>query len=120
MSSAVDSRIVIVLTTLGADADAAALAKTLIEERLVACVNIMPMTTVYCWKGKIEHNPEQQLFIKTTAARVEELETRLLQLHRYEVPEFLVVRVDASTEIYRPSTIAFPPCRSKNPRARAM
>ena len=101
MSSVVDSRIVIVLTTLGADVDAAALAKILIEERLVACVNIMPMTTVYCWKGKIEHNPEQQLLIKTTASRVEDLETRLLELHRYEVPEFLVIRVDASTEVYR-------------------
>jgi len=101
VSTAVDSRIVIVLTTLGADTDAAALAKTLIEERLVACVNIMPMTTVYCWKGKIEHNPEQQLLIKTTAAKVEDLETRLMELHRYEVPEFLVIRVDASTEVYR-------------------
>ena len=101
MISAVDSRIVIVLTTLSADADADALAQTLIEERLVACVNVLPVKTVYGWKGKIERSPEQQVLLKTTAGRVQALETRLLQLHGYEVPEFLVVRVDAAADTYR-------------------
>lgn len=82
----------IVLTTLGADADATALARTLVEERLAACVNILPpMTSVYRWAGRLEQDREQQLIIKTTAARLSALEARLRALHPYELPEFLVL-----------------------------
>jgi periplasmic divalent cation tolerance protein len=82
----------IVLTTLGADADAAALARTLVEERLAACVNILPpMTSVYSWKGQLEQDRERQLIIKTTAVRVAALEARLRALHPYQLPEFLVL-----------------------------
>jgi len=83
---------VIVLTTLGAQTDAAAFARVLVDERLAACVNILPvMTSVYRWKGTIEEDREQQLVIKTTSDRVEALEARLRELHPYELPEFLVV-----------------------------
>lgn len=92
---------VIVLTTIGADADAAVLARTLVQERLAACVNILPpMTSVYRWKGQIEQDREQQLLIKTTAGRVAALETRLRALHSYEVPEFLVIRVTGGSDAY--------------------
>jgi len=87
----------IVLTTLGADADAVALARTLVEEHLAACVNILPpMTSVYRWKGQLEQDREQQLIIKTTAARLDALEARLRALHPYELPEFLVLEAAAS------------------------
>ena len=80
------------LTTLGAGADAAALARTLVEERLAACVNILPpMRSVYRWKGAIETEAEQQLVIKTSADRLDALEARLLALHPYETPELLVL-----------------------------
>jgi len=83
----------IVLTTLGADADAAALARILVEERLAACVNILPpMTSVYRWQGKVEQEREQQIVIKTASDRVPALEARLRQLHPYELPEFLVLQ----------------------------
>jgi periplasmic divalent cation tolerance protein len=82
----------VVLTTIGASADAAALARTLVEERLAACVNILPvMTSIYRWRGRIEVEPEQQLLIKTASNRVADLERRLKELHPYEVPEFLVL-----------------------------
>ena len=84
----------IVLTTLGAQTDAAAFARVLVDERLAACVNILPvMTSVYRWKGTIEEDREQQLVIKTTSDRVEALEARFRELHPYELPEFLVVAV---------------------------
>jgi periplasmic divalent cation tolerance protein len=87
----------IVLTTLGADADAAGLARTLVEEHLAACVNVLPpMTSVYRWTGQIEQDHEQQLIIKTTAVRVAALEARLRALHPYELPEFLVLDAAAS------------------------
>jgi periplasmic divalent cation tolerance protein len=90
-------KLVLVLTTLGADADAAALARTLVEERLAACVNVLPaMTSIYRWKGSVEENREQQLLIKTAPDRVEALATRLRQLHPYELPEFILLNGDAS------------------------
>ena len=87
----------VVLTTLGADADAAALARALVEERLAACVNVLPaMTSIYRWKGSVEQEREQQLVIKTTAGRVEALAARLRELHPYELPEFIVLDAAAS------------------------
>jgi periplasmic divalent cation tolerance protein len=91
------SSIAIILTTLGADADAAALARTLVEERLAACVNVLPpMTSTYRWKGAVEQDREQQLVIKTRADRVAALQARLKTLHPYELPEFLVLDANAS------------------------
>jgi periplasmic divalent cation tolerance protein len=96
------SEIAIVLTTIGADADAAALARTLVEERLAACVNVLPvMTSVYRWKGTIEQDREQQLVIKTTRGAVEALETRLRALHPYELPELLVLHAADASRAYR-------------------
>jgi periplasmic divalent cation tolerance protein len=87
----------IVLTTLAAEADAAALARTLVEERLAACVNVLPeMTSVYRWKGDIEQDREQQLVIKTSAESIEALRARLRELHPYELPEFLVLNAQSS------------------------
>ena len=92
-----ESDAALVLTTLGADADAPALARTLVEERLAACVNVLPaMTSIYRWKGNVEQEREQQLLIKTTADRVEALAARLRELHPYELPEFIVVDAAAS------------------------
>jgi periplasmic divalent cation tolerance protein len=101
VSSAAESRAVIVLTTLSADADATSLARTLVEERLAACVNVLaPMTSTYRWKGSIEQDREQQLVIKTSSARVPALESRLRDLHPYELPEFLVLPVSTGSEAY--------------------
>ena len=101
MSSATDFQAVIVLTTLGADADASALARTLVEERLAACVNVLPpMLSTYRWKGNVEQDREQQLIIKTAADRVTALEARLRALHPYEVPEFLVIRLAGGSDAY--------------------
>lgn len=99
MSSSAE--VVLVLTTVGADADAAALARTLVEEGLAACVNIgAPMTSVYRWKGSIEQDREQPLVIKTTGDRLTALETRLRALHPYELPEFLVLSASGGSTAY--------------------
>ena len=101
MPRAEDSDAVIVLTTLAADADAGALARTLVAERLAACVNVLPvMTSVYRWQGRVEEEHEQQLVIKTGADRVAALAARFRELHPYEVPEFLVLRVSEGSDAY--------------------
>jgi periplasmic divalent cation tolerance protein len=95
------SDVVIVLTTLAADADGAALARTLVEEGLAACVNVLPpMTSVYCWKGAVEQDREQQLIIKTAASRVTDLEVRLKALHPYDLPEFLILSTSGGSSEY--------------------
>ena len=84
----------IVLTTIGSETDALGLARTLIDERLAACVNVLPaMVSVYRWKGSVEQEKEHQVVIKTSADRLAALEIRLRQIHPYELPEFLVLDV---------------------------
>jgi periplasmic divalent cation tolerance protein len=93
--------VVLVLTTVAADTDAVALARTLVDERLAACVNVLPvMTSVYRWQGRVDSDREQQIVMKTTADRVRALETRLRALHAYELPEFLVLPATGGSEAY--------------------
>jgi periplasmic divalent cation tolerance protein len=89
-----------VLTTLGAHADAGAFARALVAERLAACVNIVPVTSIYRWTGNVEEEREQQLVIKTTAGRVAALEAHFREVHPYEVPEFLVLEVSGGSSAY--------------------
>lgn len=101
MSPTDQPRVALALTTIGASADADALARTLVEERLAACVHIVPgITSVYRWKDRIEHDREQQMVIKTTTDRLQALEWRLRQLHPYELPEFMVLEVSSGSEAY--------------------
>ena len=92
---------VIVLVTYPTDHDPLPLARALVDERLVACVNVLPpMQSVYRWDGKVEQAAEHQLVMKTTRERVEALTARLVELHPYAVPEVLVVPVDDGGEAY--------------------
>jgi periplasmic divalent cation tolerance protein len=92
---------VLALTTLPLNLDADALAHTLVEERLVACVNVLPpMRSTYRWKEEVEQEGERQVIMKTTRDRVSALETRLRELHPYDVPEFIVVPIVAGSEAY--------------------
>ncbi len=85
---------VIVLTTLPVDGDAEKFASQLVEERLAACVNVLPsMRSVYRWKNAVERADERQLVIKTTTEQVNALEARLRELHPYDVPEFIVIPI---------------------------
>ena len=88
---------ILILTTLSASADAITFARTLVNEQLAACVNVLPpMTSLYRWKGEIEEDREQQIVIKTTEDRVIAIEARFRELHPYELPEFIVLDAKAS------------------------
>ena len=95
MTSSATTHVRIALTTIGSESDALSLAKTLVDERLAACVNVLPaMTSVYRWKESIEQDKEHQVVIKTSSDRLPALETRLRQIHPYELPEFLILDAD--------------------------
>jgi periplasmic divalent cation tolerance protein len=69
---------------------AARIARTLIEERLAACVNLVPgVRSIYRWEGSVQEEAETLLIVKTRAGRAEALEARVRALHPYELPEVL-------------------------------
>ena len=93
--------IAVVLSTVSDDASAESIARTLVEEKLAACVNVLPpMTSIYSWKGTVERDVERQLVIKTTRAAVPLLEKRLKELHSYELPEFIVLEPSGGSDAY--------------------
>lgn len=82
-------------------ASAAKLAKTLVDERLAACVNRVPgVVSTYRWQGRMQTDAEELLLIKTTRAGYAALEARLAQLHPYEVPALYALPVERGLAAY--------------------
>lgn len=70
------------------------IARLLVEEGHAACVNIIPgADSIYRWKGKIEEDHESVLLLKTAASHGAALESRLLELHPHDCPEFIVLDI---------------------------
>lgn len=86
----------LVLTTEADGAIAARLARELLDRRLVACATLVTVRSMYHWEGDIEDEEEVQLQLKTVVARLDDLSDAIAELHSYEVPEFLVLSVEAS------------------------
>lgn len=92
----------VILTTVGTQEDATRLARLLVEERLAACVNVVPgVQSVYWWEGRVNVDGELLLVVKTTAAMVDALQARLAEVHPYEVPEFVVLEPERLSPQYR-------------------
>jgi periplasmic divalent cation tolerance protein len=117
--------LVLVLTTWPADRDPAAVARTLVDAGLAACVNALPpMHSTYRWQGRVAVDMEQQLIIKTRREHVVAVATRLAALHPYDVPELLILDVAGGSTRYlewvRASTVVATPVRpAPAPRRRA-
>jgi periplasmic divalent cation tolerance protein len=81
---------VVVFVSAGSEKDAATIAKALVEERLAACVNIIPkVRSIYLWEGKICDDAESYLIIKTRRPLFRKLQNRVKALHTYDVPEII-------------------------------
>lgn len=94
-----DVRVVLITAPSGDVAER--LARDLVEQRLAACVNIVSgVRSIYRWKGAIEDDREDLLFIKTTENRVVELIARVRTIHPYTVPEIIALPVVAGSESY--------------------
>jgi len=84
------SDISIVMVTVGNGEEALSIARTLVEEQLVACVNVVPrIRSIYRWKGEICDDEEQLLIMKTQSDLFPALQNRIRKLHSYEVPEII-------------------------------
>lgn len=75
---------------------AEALARTLLARRLVACVSLQPLRSLYFWQGRLEQGEEVQLLLKSDGARLTALAEAVQELHSYETPEWLTWPVAAS------------------------
>jgi periplasmic divalent cation tolerance protein len=92
---------VVVLVTAPSSDVAAAMARTLVEEGLCACGNVVPgIRSIYRWEGKIHDDAEAMLVLKTERRLVPELKLRLGELHPYQVPELLVLPVEDGLPAY--------------------
>ncbi|MEO5340449.1 MAG: divalent-cation tolerance protein CutA [Magnetococcus sp. MYC-9] len=91
----------LVWTTLPGEALANSVAETLVEEKLAACVHVLPGgRSCYRWQGEIHRDAEWTLLIKTRESLYPWLEPRLLALHPYECPEILMTPVLRSLPAY--------------------
>ena len=91
----------LVITNCPDEAIANAIALAIVEEKLAACVNILPrVQSVYRWQGSIESASEVPLLIKTTAGRYTELETAIRALHPYDVPEIIALPIAQGLPAY--------------------
>ncbi|WP_325509977.1 divalent-cation tolerance protein CutA [Lentzea sp.] len=86
------------MTTTVDSAEAAdTLAKNVVEARLGACVQIVPIRSVYRWDGEVHVDAEWQCVVKTSAIRVDELVAHIKAHHTYDVPEIVVTSVAGAT-----------------------
>ncbi|NJN86050.1 MAG: divalent-cation tolerance protein CutA [Leptolyngbyaceae cyanobacterium SL_7_1] len=83
----------IVLVTASSQTEAEAIAHTLVDEMLAACVSLLPIQSVYSWQGEVHHDQEWQLLIKTDLNQFEGLEARIQAIHSYDVPEIIALPI---------------------------
>lgn len=94
--------------------EAKIIAKTLVEKKLSACVNIIPeITSIYHWEGKICEDNEILLIVKTTKEKYPLLEEEVKRLHSYSVPEIISLPIIEGSKSYlewvKKETIQNPP-----------
>ena len=78
------------------------LARSLLQERLIACANLVPgVTSLYRWEGEVQEEDETLVVMKTRSELVPRLIARIPELHPYELPEVLALRVDDGLPAYR-------------------
>jgi periplasmic divalent cation tolerance protein len=92
---------VVVFVTAANEESAAAIGRSVVEERLAACANLVgPIRSIYRWQGAVEDAPEYLLLIKTQASRYRALEARVKELHPYEVPEIVAIDIEKGWSPY--------------------
>ncbi len=91
---------VIIVSTFPDKTSITKIANQLVKKKLAACVNIMKISSVYSWKGKIENQPEYLALFKTTKKNQSVLKKELRKLHPYDIPEIAEINVDSINQSY--------------------
>ncbi|VEP17751.1 Divalent-cation tolerance protein CutA [Hyella patelloides LEGE 07179] len=90
----------VVLTTVSSEEQGKAIAKSLLNEKLAACISIFPLQSLYTWQGEMNQDREWQLIIKTRLDLLSELKTKIQSLHDYEVPEIIALPIVDGSKSY--------------------
>jgi len=90
----------VVLTTVRSREDARKIAEKLLSERLAACIQLVPIDSLYTWKGEMAAESEVLLLVKTRRERYAELEKAIVSVHEYETPEILLLPVAEGLPAY--------------------
>ena len=91
---------VIIVSTFPSKQSVTSIANKLVKKRLVACVNITTISSIYTWKGKIENQNEYLALFKTTKKNQSVLKKELKKLHPYDVPEIAEINVESINQSY--------------------
>ena len=93
--------VVAIYSTAGKMEDARKIARVLVEEKLVACVNIIPkIESIYRWKNKIEEDDECVIIAKTTEKNIDKTIQKIKEIHPYDVPDIVVLPIINGLEEY--------------------
>lgn len=90
----------VVLVTASSQQEAEAIAKALVEAKMAACVTMMPVYSIYTWKGQVMNEQEWQMVIKTDLGKFSLIEQKILELHSYEVPEIIAIPISTGSQSY--------------------
>ncbi len=90
----------VVLVTASSEDEAKSIARSLVTEKLAACVSFFPIRSVYTWENELHTDMEWQLAIKTDLAQFAALEAKIVSLHSYAVPEIIALAIEAGSESY--------------------
>ena len=95
------NEIIMVLVTASSMKEANKIAKSMIQEKRAACVNVLPtMTSIFHWQGKVQKSRETLLIFKTTGRQFSALKRGICSIHSYEIPEIISFRVDQGLPQY--------------------
>ncbi len=90
----------LILTTTDSPSSAEELASHLVTDKLVACVQVMPITSYYTWQGAFNKDAEWLLLIKTKTSRYSDVEKALLTHHPYDTPEIIQIPITQGSQTY--------------------
>jgi len=97
----VKTDVAIILASYGNEVEATAMVRDLIEDRLIACGNILPgMRSIYCWEGEVQEEEEVLVMLKTTDSMSSSVVSRIVDDHSYDTPEVIKLAVEDGYEPY--------------------
>jgi periplasmic divalent cation tolerance protein len=92
---------ILIITTANSMENASKIAHALLNERLVACVNVVPkIQSIYSWKNKVVEDKEIMMVMKTKSVLFEKVKEKMLELHQYETPEIISLEIKEGSEDY--------------------
>lgn len=90
----------VLIISTAAEENAREIAGILVKDRLAACINLLPVRSVYRWEGAVCDEPEQMMLVKTTRNRMDAAVTTIRRHHRYDLPEVIILPITGGSPEY--------------------